>query len=359
MKRAQGRASTTVLGAAGRPARGSVLLKWVLAMVLVVGVAAFVVHAQVNSFLETAPSAEHEEQIVTIPRGSGPSAISALLAEQGVVTDAGYFALFLRYHKATPQLRAGRFRFWTDQVPAQVLEVLLEAQELTVAVTFPEGLRIEEMGLRCAAAGFGSAERYVELAGDAQFIASLGLSISPLPPRLEGVLIPDTYSFAEGTDARAVLEVQAQRFEEIWDQRRRQRAAELGMSPYEVMVLASIVEKETGRAEERPQIAGVFHNRLKRGMRLESDPTIIYGLKDYDGDIRRGDIRREHPWNTYVIKGLPPTPIAGAGVAAIDAVLWPLSTKALFFVSRNDGSHHFSETYAEHKRMVDRYQRGL
>ena len=118
-----------------------------------------------------------------------------------------------------------------------------------------------------------------------------------------------------------------------------------------------MVEKETGQARERPLIAGVFHNRLKKGMRLESDPTIIYGLENYDGNIRRKDIRRPHPWNTYVIFGLPPTPIAGAGQAAIDAVLWPDTTDALFFVSRNDGTHHFSPTYAEHARMVNKYQR--
>jgi UPF0755 protein len=332
-------------------------LSLLVLVVVALGIAAAVLYGQVQGFLGTTPSDQHEERIVTIPRGSGPLSVSTLLAGEGVVTDASHFALFLRYRKAAPQLRAGRFRFWTDQLPQQVLDVLLEAQEVTYPVTLPEGLRIEEMAQRIEAAGFGSAQRYVELARDAEFISGLGLEVAPPPPTLEGVLIPNTYAMPAGSDERAVLMAQVRRFQQIWDERRRARAEEIGMSPYQVMTLASIVEKETGRADERPHIASVFHNRLRRGMRLESDPTIIYGLDDYNGDIRRRDIRKPHPWNTYVIRGLPPTPIAGAGLAAIDAVLWPLQTEDLFFVSRNDGSHHFSKTYAEHARMVNRYQR--
>jgi UPF0755 protein len=329
----------------------------VLGVALIGAVAAGVGYVKVREFLDVAPTTEHAERIISIPRGSGPQALSRLLEEEGVITDAEYFALFLRYEKAAGKLRAGQFRFWTDQTPHGVLEVLLAAQEVTYPVTLPEGLRIEEMAQRVEAAGFGSAQAYTALAKDPAFIASLDLGVSPPPPSLEGILIPNTYSMPAGSDERAVLKAQARRFKEVWDERRRARADELGMTPYNVMVLASVVEKETGRAEERPHIASVFHNRLRKGMRLESDPTIIYGLKNYDGDIRRSDIRRPHPWNTYVIRGLPPTPIAGAGVAAVDAVLWPLQTGDFFFVSRNDGSHHFSETYAEHARMVNRFQR--
>ena len=329
-----------------------------LALVFLAGAAvAGFGYTQVQSFLDATPSTEHAERIILIPRGSGPQAISRLLADEGVVTDAEHFALLLRYRKVASKLRAGQFRFWTDQRPDEVIEILLVAQEVTYPVTLPEGLRIEEMAERVEAAGFGVADANTRLARDAEFIASLDLGIAPTPPTLEGILIPNTYSMPAGSDERAVVMAQVRRFKELWDERRRARAAELGLSPYEVMTLASVVEKETGRSEERPHIASVFHNRLRKGMRLESDPTIIYGLEDYDGDIRRRDIRKPHPWNTYVIRGLPPTPIAGAGVAAIDAVLWPLETGDFFFVSRNDGSHHFSKTYAEHARMVNRFQR--
>ena len=313
---------------------------------------------QVHDFLEATPSGAHEERILEISRGWGPTRVSEVLHEQGVVTDAERFALFLRWRKAAPGLRAGEYRFWTDQTPDEVLDVLLHATEVTYSVTLPPGLRIEEMATRVQEAGRGSGERYAQLAWDPDFIAGLGLPLAQPPENLEGILVPETYSFSRDADEEAVLRAQVRRFVEIWDGIRVARAAEIGLTPYEVVVLASVVEKETGAATERPLIAGVFHNRLRKGMRLESDPTIIYGLQNYDGNIRRSDIRRPHRWNTYVIPALPPTPIASPGVEAIDAVLRPTETRALFFVSRNDGTHHFSETYAEHARMVRKYQRG-
>jgi len=312
---------------------------------------------QAQEFLAATPSDSHEERVLEIPRGAGPQTVSRLLFDEGVVTDADRFALYLRYQEAAPKLRAAELRFWTDQTPEQVLDVLLNAPEVTYSVTLPPGLRIEEMGARVEEAGRGSADEYVRLARDADFIASLGLDLGETPTNLEGLLVPETYLFPREAGAEDVLRAQVARCNEIWNAERRARAAEIGLTPYQVTTLASVVEKETGAAHERPLIAGVFHNRLRKGMRLESDPTIIYGLKDYDGNIRRSDIRRPHAWNTYVIPGLPPTPIAGPGVEAIDAVLHPDETKALFFVSKNDGTHHFSETYREHARMVDRYQR--
>jgi UPF0755 protein len=310
-----------------------------------------------RDFVEAPASEDRAERIVEIPRGAGPQTVARSLAEQGVVTDERLFVFYLREMKAAPKLRAGEFRFWTDQSPSEVLEVLISGVEVGYSVTLPPGLRIAEMAARVEAAGRGSAARYIELAGSADYIAAANLGIDPQPTTLEGLLLPDTYSFPRDAGADAVVAAQLAAFKTVWDARRRARAAELGMSPYEVVTLASIVEKETGLASERPLIGGVFHNRLRIGMRLESDPTIIYGLKNYDGNIRKSDIRRPHPWNTYVIPALPPTPIAGPGTAAIDGVLWPTETKALFFVAMGDGSHYFSATYAEHSRAVNRYQR--
>ena len=312
---------------------------------------------QAKEFLEATPSDVGEERVVEIPRGAGPQTVSRLLAEAGVVTDAERFSWLIRYREAAPKLRAAELRFSTDQTPDEVLDVLLNAPEVTYSVTLAPGLRIEDMAAKVEEAGRGSAEEYTRLAKDATFIVGLDLDLEETPTTLEGLLVPETYSFAKEDGAADVLRAQIARFSEIWNADRRARAAVLDMTPYEVTVLASVVEKETGAAHERPLIAGVFHNRLLKGMRLESDPTIIYGLKDYDGNIRRSDIRRPHAWNTYVIPGLPPTPIAGPGVEAIDAVLHPAITEALFFVSKNDGTHHFSVTYREHARMVDRYQR--
>jgi len=310
-----------------------------------------------REFIDTPATEAHDERVVTIPRGAGPQTVARALFEQGVVTDLRLFVFYLREMKAAPKLRAGEFRFWTDQNPKEVVEVLISGVEVGYSVTLPPGLRIEEMAARVEAAGRGRADRYIELAYSADFIAAANLGIEPQPTNLEGLLLPNTYSFRRDSSADDVVAAQLKGFKSLWNERRRSRAAELDMSPYEVVTLASVVEKETGVASERPLIGGVFHNRLRKGMRLESDPTIIYGIKNYDGNIRKSDIRRPHPWNTYVIRGLPPTPIAGPGTEAIDGVLWPTETKALFFVAMGDGTHYFSETYAEHSRAVDRYQR--
>ncbi|MEE2828807.1 MAG: endolytic transglycosylase MltG [Myxococcota bacterium] len=343
--------------------KGGGKLRWLGACFLLIAGLGLVVcglaWSHYQDFVATPASGLHEERIIEIPRGAGPSRVAGLLAEQGVVSDPRLFRWFLREQQAIPRLRAGEFRFWTDQSPSEVLEVLVAGAEVGYPVTLPPGLRIEEMAERVEAAGRGSAERYVALARDPSFIAQAKLGIEPVPTNLEGLLLPDTYSFGRRSASEDVLQAQLHAFKTFWTPRRVARAAELGLSRYEVVTLASIVEKETGAAEERPLIAGVFHNRLRKGMRLESDPTIIYGLKNYDGNIRRSDIRRPHPWNTYVIAALPPTPIAAPGKEAIDGVLWPTETDAIFFVSKGDGTHHFSPTYAEHRRMVDRYQRGI
>jgi UPF0755 protein len=313
---------------------------------------------EAQSFLSGSPSAEHTERVIRIPRGSGPQTIARLLAEEGVVTDADRFAWFLRYRKAAASLRAGEFRFWTDQTPEQVLDVLLHATEVTYPITFPEGLRYTEMAQRVEEAGLGSAADYVRLAEDPAFIASLDLPVDRPPKNLEGLLLAETFAFPAGSTVEDVVRAQAKGFAALWTDDRRGKAQALGMSVYEVATLASVVEKETGQPDERPLIAGVFHNRLRIGMPLQSDPTIIYGLKDYDGNIRRSDIRRDHPWNTYVIPALPATPIASPGPAAIDAVLNPDSTKALYFVAMgSSGRHWFSSSLAEHNRAVDCYQR--
>lgn len=332
-------------------------LGWLFALGLLVAAgAALFAQREVTAFLETRPSTEHTERVLEIPRGAGPMAVSKLLADAGVVTDAERFSYFLRYRKAAPKLRAGEYRFFADATPDEVLDLLLNAPEVTRPITFPEGLRLEEMAKIVGDSGFGTEEEYLALVRDPAYIAAAGLPLDPPPKSLEGFLLPDTYSFSRDVNTRSIVDTQLRAFLSLWDERRVARAKELDLTANEIVTLASVVEKETGAPSERPHIAGVFHLRLKKRMKLQSDPTIIYGLTDYNGDIRYKDIHKPHPWNTYVIPGIPPSPIAGPGQAAIDAVLWPKETKDLFFVSRNDGTHHFSETYAEHARMVRKFQ---
>ncbi|MCW8887203.1 MAG: endolytic transglycosylase MltG, partial [Motiliproteus sp.] len=177
--------------------------------------------------------------------------------------------------------------------------------------------------------------------------------------KLEGWIYPDTYSFTRGTSDLDILTRAYQRMKKVLDQEWQQKQKGLPLNtPYEALILASIVEKETGVAFERPEIAGVFIRRLQKKMRLQTDPTVIYGMGDrYKGNITRADLKRKTAYNTYQIMGLPPTPIANPGKEAIRAVLNPAAGKALYFVAKGDGSHQFSATYAEHNKAVQHYQR--
>lgn len=335
------------------------ILKFLLALafmaLLAAGAVGFWVWSEVQAFLEATPSPDHNEIVVTIPRGAGPQTVARLLTENGIVTDSEKFALFVRVNKASAGLRAGEFRFYTDQTPDQVLDLLLNAQEVAYPITLPPGLRIEAMGALVEKAGMGTAAEYTALAKDKAFITAAKLPFAKRPENLEGLLVPETYNLGPGASTRAVMAAQVGRLKAIWTPERQALAKERGLTPYEVMIMASLVEKETAVPAERPLIAGVFLNRLRIGMKLQTDPTIIYGLKNYDGNIRKSDITRPHRWNTYVIPALPPTPIAGSGIEAIDGVLNPTETKALYFVAKGGGEHHFSNSLAEHNRMVRRY----
>ncbi len=331
-------------------ALGCLLLVAVLAAA---GGAAYV-GLRVQAFLQAAPSADGVEVVIEIPRGASGRAVAGLLADNGVVTDAEHFYWLLRYRDAVPGIRAGEFAFRTDWTPDEVIEALHTAPEVTYPLSIPEGLRYLEVAERVEAAGMGwSAGAFVALCRDPASVARLGIDAGDV----EGYLLPETYHFSRHATVQDVFDAMLAQFEAAWGEPQQAAADALGMSRHEVVILASLVEKETGQPDERPRIASVFHNRLAIGMKLECDPTIIYGIEDYDGVIHRSDIRDPHPWNTYVHAGLPKGPIANPGAAAIDAVLHPEDSRYLYFVSKNDGTHHFSTSYAEHARMVNRYQR--
>ncbi len=306
----------------------------------------------VLDFIDSAPSMEHAERIVTIPRGASALRVARLLEDEGLVTDARKFYYLVRYKNVAPRIKAGEFRFFTDMKPKEVLEVLLEGEEVRYSLTFPEGYRVTEMAPVVSTLPWLNGDRFLVLCRDRTFIRALGFDTDSL----EGYLFPSTYFVTRSEDEKALVQAMVRRFKQYWTSDKEARARELGMTMNQVVTLASIIEKESAHAEELPLIASVYHNRLARGMKLQADPTIIYGLENYDGNIRRKDILAAHPWNTYVIQGLPPTPIASPGAGALDATLHPARTDYLFFVARPDRTHDFSRTYEEHARKVHRYQ---
>jgi UPF0755 protein len=251
------------------------------------------------------------------------------------------------------RLQAGEYLLSPAHSPGEILEQIASGRVITYEVSFPEGFTAAQCAQRLAEAGLADRNAFLTLVRDPEAPARLGVEGATL----EGYLFPETYRFPRGLAPVEVARAMVDQFHRVWDGMA-PLAREQGLSMREVVTLASIVEKETGVPEERPLIASVFRNRLRRGMRLETDPSVIYGIRDFDGNLRRRDLENAgNPYNTYLIPGLPPGPIANPGAGALRAVVEPAATDYLYFVSRNDGSHTFSRTYAEHLAAVNRYQR--
>ncbi len=280
--------------------------------------------------------------------------LAARLTNEGLISDP-YFFIALAYQEGLQdQIKAGDYALVQGMRPLDLLTLFASGRSVQYPVTLIEGKTFRDAIDSLA----DSKVLKLELAGlsDAELMQRLGIE----EEHPEGWLFPDTYLVSrESTDVELLKRAHArmkQVLNEEWDARADDLPIE---TPYEALILASIIEKETGLAEERPDIAGVFVRRLRQGMRLQTDPTVIYGMgEDYDGNIRRQDLRRETAYNTYVIDGLPPTPIALPGREAIHAALQPAEGDALYFVSRGDGSHHFSATLKEHNCAVRKYQLG-
>ncbi len=303
-------------------------------------------------FLEAPIRLDAERLVFEVPRGASLRRVAADLQDRGIVRQP-WFLLALAYQRGNQgRLKAGEFELSRFMRPADLLDRLTSGRAIEYPVVLVEGRTFRQAVSAILSDGrFGS-----DLAGlsDAAIMASLGRS----GEHPEGRFFPDTYRFPRAAAGLDVLRRAMQRMDEVLAQEWAGRAEGLPLkTPYEALILASIVEKETAAPAERPAIAGVFVRRLRSGMRLQTDPTVIYGLGErYDGNIRRTDLKEATPYNTYVIAGLPPTPIALPGREAIAAALHPADGDSLYFVARGDGTHAFSATLDQHNRAVREYQ---
>jgi UPF0755 protein len=288
-----------------------------------------------------------------VKRGESLRAIATRLEEHGIVRDARATSWWARLRGKAEQLHAGQYWLSPALSPGEIIDILASGRVATWEVVIPEGLTAAEIGARLAERGIVDANEFSAAVADPALAKELAI-----PARsLEGYLFPETYRLPRGQTGPEVARVLVEQFRAAWRQVEA-RAAERGLSLHEVVTLASIVEKETGAKDERPKIASVFANRLRLNMRLESDPTVIYGVAGFDGNLRRSDLEdTANAYNTYQHAGLPPGPISNPGLDALRAVIDPAPSKLLYFVSKNDGTHEFSETYAQHVAAVDRYQR--
>ncbi len=289
--------------------------------------------------------------VVVVPPGESFRAVTQRLHDAGVLAHPFLLRVYARYAGGDRSVRSGEFRFADPISPVAVLALLQSSADTGRQVTIPEGLTAAQIAALLEERGYGGRDVFRCAMEDPRLLLEFALPASGV----EGFLFPDTYSFDLTTAPLEIIRTMLQHFRTQSASLAAQREA-AGMSELAMVTLASVIERETGHPDERPLISGVFHNRLRIGMPLQSDPTVLYARGDGRGPITRGDLAAPHPYNTYVVRGLPPGPIANPGRAALEAAVAPAQTRALYFVSRNDGSHVFSDTLEQHNRAVRRFQ---
>jgi UPF0755 protein len=290
--------------------------------------------------------------IVVIEAGDNSSQVASRLEASGVLTEASSLVSAARLTGKDRAFQAGRYRFTGGEGVLRVLDRLTNGSTAEEFVTIPEGLRVRQVASIVARSADVDSAAFVNLVSDTTFIAAVlpAADGEPLPATLEGYLLPETYNIYFRMPAEEVVRLMVRHFTDLWDSRLAGPATALGLSRSEVVTLASIVEREAAVADERPVISSVFHNRLKRRMRLESCATVLYALGRYKPRLYERDLQVESPYNTYRHAGLPPGPIANPGAASLIAAVNPVDEGYLYFVARGDGTHTFSRTYAEHLR---------
>lgn len=331
------------------------LVSLLVVVVLVGGGAAAFAFYMVNRIQEPYKGFPEPERFVEIPPGTGAAEIRRRLVESGVVSDELAFRAALMWTGQSRALKAGEYRFDRPMSVVDVVEKLARGDVYGHPITFPEGLTIREMAEIVESRGFGKADEFIKAARDGSLVNDL----DPAAKDLEGYLFPETYTLPRGTPVATLVSLMVERFRDTYTALEPKRSGQVDLSTRQIVTLASLVEKETASAEERPLVAAVYANRLKAGIGMQCDPTVIYALERagrYTGNLTRADLQFDSPYNTYRYAGLPPGPIAAPGQASLEAAANPADVPYLYFVSRNDGTHAFAATLDEHNRNVFQYQ---
>lgn len=312
------------------------------------------VYFDLKQFADTVGGTGVDEQHLTVPAGQPLAVTAEALQRRQLIRSAIKFRMLARLEGYDRRIKAGEYTLKSSMSPRDILERMSKGLVRLHRLTIPEGLTLSQIAGQIEKAGLAQAADILQRANDPAYVRAKGIAASSL----EGYLFPETYFFPRSVTADGVITAMLQAFRAAFPPEWQQRALELGLTVHEAVTLASIIEKETGDPSERPLISSVFHNRLKRGMRLETDPTVIYAIPDFDGNLTRKHLETPTPYNTYLIRGLPPGPIASPGKEALKAALFPAQTDFVFFVSKNNGTHQFSSNLADHQRAVRHYQSG-
>ncbi len=307
-------------------------------------------------FLFVPPSKTALAKLIFVKKGTHLKKVSEILKQEGVIKNRHFFILLATVLGEKAKIKAGEYEFHTQMLPLEVLDALVKGQAKHHLVTIPEGYNLSQIAQLLEDLNLVEKKGFLQKASSPAFINALGLS-QFAGPTLEGYLFPETYHLFREMDSEEVIQMMVYQFKKVFGPDLVNRASELGISEKEVVILASIIEKETPLPEEKPLISAVFHNRLKRKIPLQSDPTVIYGIKNFNGNLTKEHLMRPTPYNTYLIAGLPPTPICNPGKDSLLAAVRPAPVPYLYFVSKNDGSHFFSSDIEEHNRAVWKYQK--
>lgn len=294
--------------------------------------------------------------VFEVEKGKGASSIAQSLKDKGVIKKKWPFLLAYKIFFPGKSLKAGEYSLEPSFSTKDILKALTEGQIILHSITIPEGLTRLEIGNLLQSQKLCAAEDFVEASNNPQLISSLDKKASDL----EGYLFPETYHFPRGTSGNEIVSTMVSQFKEIFNKEWTEKAHKMGLTVREVVTLASLIEKETSLSEERNLVSAVFHNRLKRRMKLDCDPTIIFVLKQegkFQGRLHTKDMNYDSPYNTYLYPGLPPGPIANPGKESLQAALYPAKENYLYFVSKNDGSHTFSSNFQDHQKAVSQYQK--
>ncbi len=311
-----------------------------------------VVHFYVALFVP--PSREKAWKEIQITDGMSFKTIAARLQKEGIIRYRGYFEIFGRLQGISRKVRVGYYGLGAHMTMWEILDALRKGKIIEYEVVIPEGYNLYQIAWTLTGTPLISSDPkdFIKVATNKDFVQSLGIEANTL----EGYLFPDTYYLPKGITVQDIAKRMVLRYRDVFGGEYRRRAEEIGMTEHEVVTLASIVEKEAKVASERKLIAAVYHNRLKQGMKLQADPTAVYGTKAWITKITAQDLKRKSPYNTYLHKGLPPGPIANPGKGALLATLYPDNVDYLFFVAQGDGSHFFSRDFKAHEKAIGRYR---
>jgi len=307
-------------------------------------------------FFFVPPSKTASAKMIFIKKGTPLKKVSEILEQEEIIKNRHFFILLTTVLGKKTKIKAGEYEFHTQMFPLDVLDALVKGQVKHHLVTIPEGYTLSQIAQLLEDLNLIEKKGFLQKVSSPTLINSLGLS-QWAGPTLEGYLFPDTYHLFREMDPEEVIKMMVLRFKKVFKSDLADRTSEIGISEREAVVLASIIEKEASLSEEKPLISAVFHNRLKKKIPLQSDPTVIYGIKNFNGNLTKNHLMRPTPYNTYLMAGLPPTPICNPGKDSLLAAVHPAPVPYLYFVSKNDGSHYFSSNIEDHNRAVWKFQK--